>query len=130
MPEEQGGLLPQRRPVRVTKGDTHFRVKPGQLRVAPASFGESARIVFVNETKFPVEFVFEDRNLLLVPNTPNHEDRFELDASGGANEKRSFDVDMAMAQPESKYDVRVRIGPNLETIDAVGGSRPEVEVKP
>ena len=84
MPEEQGGLLPQRRPVRVTKGDTHFRVKPGQLRVAPASFGESARIVFVNETKFTVVFVFEDRNLLLVPNTPDHEDTFELAPSGAS----------------------------------------------
>ena len=73
MPEEEGGLLPLRRPVRVMKGDTHFRVKPGQLRVAPQTFGESANIVFVNETHFPVVFEFEDLNLLLEPDTPNHD---------------------------------------------------------
>jgi hypothetical protein len=116
-----GGTALQPRPVTVTRDQYQFRVKPGLFRVA-ASYGESPYARLKNETGFPVEFHFPV-DLLLRDGKPVTYPLAVPDQG---------EVDVVVLTNQVKvvpYEVRVMLHPPIY-VEAVGGSSPEVEVKP
>lgn len=125
------GAATDRRPVMVTfkKDFVPFRVKPGFLRVS-RKFGESPEIVLINDTVFPVEFRFPD-DLMLDPKTGKCVTSAPLTPKGTASATMELDVNDKYkgGNTTEPYDVCVFVVPNY-CIDASGGSRPEVDIKP
>lgn len=112
------------RPVTVTMDEYQFRVKPGLLRVSRLS-AELPYVVLVNRTDLPVTFRFDPGWMAYL--------------RGGAAitvpvPPRSHSAGLMVTRRRPgriEYTVRVNLGGGRgPTIEAVGGSSPEVEVKP
>ena len=108
-----------------------FGVKPGLLRVA-RTYGESPEVVLVNDTGFPVEFRFPD-TLMLDPKNGNKPvvNPVKLTPKGTGSDTRELDVNdqYGGGNTTAEYEACVFL-PFGVCIEAVGGSRPEVEIKP
>jgi hypothetical protein len=112
------------RPVTVTMDEYQFRVRPGLLRVSE-QFVELPYVVLVNRTDFPVTFRFEPGWMAYLRGGPAINVRVRP-------RSQSAWLVVARRRPgRSAYAVRVNLGRGRgPTLEAVGGSRPEVEVKP
>lgn len=111
------------RPVTVTMDEYQFRVKPGLLRVSKR-FVELPYVVLVNRTDFPVTFQFPRGEMAYLGDGP---------AIRVPVPPRSQSAALVVKRRRGRveYAVWVNLGRGRgPRIEAVGGSRPEVEVKP
>jgi hypothetical protein len=118
-----GDTLPRPVTVKLKQGDFQFRVKPGLLRVA-AAYGELPNLELVNETGLSVEFIFP-RGLMTYAAGGGSATNVAI-AAGAPSVL--VNVNQAFEPKTTEYQVHVMLGPF--SIEAAGGSRPEVEIKP
>ena len=112
------------RPVTVTKDEYQFRVKPGLLRVS-RRFVELPYVMLVNRTDFPVTFRFRRRVMAYLGG------RWAINVTVPPRSHSAGLVVKRRRPGRVEYEVRVNLGRGHgATIEAIGGSRPEVEIKP
>jgi hypothetical protein len=125
MPSNGSQLEPRPVTVALGKGKVDFRVRPGLLRVA-AVYGEGPFFRLVNHTGFPITAEFPEG--LVLGARGERRDSVSLDLDGTEDLQVNPDYGPSTPSVTLEYDVHVHVNQSLK-LDAVGGSRPEIEIR-